>query len=201
MTGSGKFSKLIQYLYIQYLNSMAKKSSAHTLEYILLGLINEQPAHGYALYNRLRNTPELSLIWQIKRSKLYYLLDKLETEGLLSVSVSSQGTYPDRKVYQLTSRGEKALEGWMNSPVMSSRYIRLAFLSKLYFLLREEGEEAAELINQQIKICQGWLQNLQRQQQSLEKDNFINSQVFLFRIGQINAMLEWLENCREQIPG
>ncbi len=180
---------------------MAKKSSAHTLEYILLGLIQEQPAHGYELYNRLHNTPELSLIWQIKRSKLYYLLDKLETEGLLSVSVSSQGAYPDRKVYQLTSRGEKALEGWMKSPVMSSRYIRLAFLSKLYFLLREEGEEAAELINQQIKICQGWLQNLQRQHQSLEKDNFINSQVFLFRIGQINAMLEWLENCREQIPG
>ena len=178
---------------------MTKKSSAHTLEYILLGLIQKQPAHGYALYDRLRKTPELSLIWQIKRSKLYYLLDKLETDGLLSVSISSQGPYPDRKVYQLTSPGKKALENWMNSPVMSSRYIRLAFLSKLYFLLREEGEGAAELINQQIKICNGWLQNLQRQNQSLEKDNFINSQVFLFRIGQINAMLEWLENCREQI--
>jgi len=163
---------------------MAKKSSAQ-------------------LYKRLRNTPELSLIWQIKRSKLYYLLDKLESEGFLSVSVSSQGAYPDRKVYQLTSRGKKTLESWMNSPVMSSRYIRLAFLSKLYFLLREEeGEEGTtELIDQQIKICQSWLQNLQRQQQSLEMDDFINSQVFLFRIGQIKAMLEWLENCREQISG
>ncbi len=201
MTGFEKFSKFIQYLYIQYLNSMAKKSSAHTLEYILLGLIQEQPAHGYALYDRLRNTPELSLIWQVKRSKLYYLLDKLESEGLLSVSVSSQGPYPDRKVYQLTSRGKKALESWLNSPVMSSRYIRLAFLSKLYFLLGENEEGAAVLIDQQVKICQGWLQNLQRQQQSLEKNDFINSQVFLFRIGQINAMLEWLENCREQISG
>ncbi len=180
---------------------MAKKSSAHTLEYILLGLIQEQPAHGYALYNRLRKTPELSLIWQIKRSKLYYLLDKLESEGLLSVSVSSQGAYPERKVYQLTSQGKKALEGWMNSPVMSSRYIRLAFLSKLYFLLKENGEGAAELIDQQVKICQGWLQNLQSQHQSLEMDDFINSQVFLFRIGQIKAMLEWLENCRDQISG
>lgn len=201
MTGSEKFSKFSQYLYIQYLNSMAKKSSAHTLEYILLGLIKEQPAHGYALYARLRSTSELSLIWQVKRSKLYYLLDKLETEGLLSVSVSSQGPYPDRKVYQLTSRGKKTLESWMNSPVMSSRYIRLAFLSKIYFLLKENGEGTAELIDQQVKICQGWLQNLQRQQQSLELDDFINSQVFLFRIGQINAMLEWLGNCREQISG
>lgn len=201
MTGSEKFSKFSQYLYIQYLNSMVKKSSAHTLEYILLGLIKEQPAHGYALYDRLRNTSELSLIWQVKRSKLYYLLDKLETEGLLSVSVSSQGPYPDRKVYQLTSRGKKTLESWMNSPVMSSRYIRLAFLSKIYFLLKENEEGTAELIDQQVKICQGWLQNLQRQKQSLELDDFINSQVFLFRIGQINAMLEWLGNCREQISG
>ena len=180
---------------------MAKKSSAHTVEYILLGLIQEHPAHGYELYKRLRNTPELSLIWQIKRSKLYYLLDKLESDGFLSVSVSSQGAYPDRNVYQLTSRGKKVLENWMNSPVMSSRYIRLAFLSKLYFLLRENEEGATELIDQQIKICQSWLQNLQRQHQSLEMDDFINSQVFLFRIGQIKAMLEWLENCREQISG
>ena len=201
MAVSEKINKYIQYLYIQYLNNMAKKSSAHTLEYILLGLIQEQPAHGYALYNRLCNNPELSLIWQVKRSKLYYLLDKLESDGLLSVSVSSQGPYPDRKVYQLTSQGKKTLESWMNSPVLSSRYIRLAFLSKLYFLLQKEGEGATELITQQIKICQGWLQNLQRQHQSLEKDDFINSQVFLFRIGQINAMLVWLENYREQISG
>jgi hypothetical protein len=77
----------------------------------------------------------------------------------------------------------------------------LAFLSKIYFLLKENEEGTAELIDQQVKICQGWLQNLQRQQQSLELDDFINSQVFLFRIGQINAMLEWLGNCREQISG
>ena len=179
---------------------MAKKSSAHTLEYILLGLIQEQPAHGYALYEQILSTPELSLIWQVKRSKLYYLLEKLESEGLLSVTVSSQGPYPDRKIYQLTSTGKKALEDWMNSPVLTSRYVRLAFLSKLYFLLQNNNKGTVDLINKQREICEGWLQNLQHQYQSLEKDDFITSQVFLFRIGQIKAMLEWLENCREEIP-
>ena len=179
---------------------MAKKSSAHTLEYILLGLIREQPAHGYALYERLLKTLELSHIWQVKRSKLYYLLEKLESEGLLSAFISSQGPYPDRKVYQLTLRGKEFLENWIHSPVLSSRYVRLAFLSKLYFALQENRETAADLINQQIEICQGWLQNLGGQQQSLEKGEFITSQVFLFRIGQIQAMLEWLRNCRETMP-
>jgi len=84
---------------------------------------------------------------------------------------------------------------------LSSRYVRLAFLSKLYFLLRNNKKGAVDLINKQREICDGWLQNLGRQFQSQEKDDFITSQVFLFRIGQIKAMLEWLEKCREDIPG
>lgn len=179
---------------------MVKKSSAHTLEYILLGLIREQPAHGYALYERLRNTPELSLIWQVKRSKLYYLLDKLESDEYLTSSVSSQDSYPDRNVYQITPGGVEVLENWMHTPVLSSRYIRLAFLSKLYFVLQENKQRAAELINQQIEICQGWHENLLQQHQALDTRDFIPSQVFLFRIGQIKAMLDWLNNCRDDIP-
>ncbi|MCJ7717828.1 MAG: PadR family transcriptional regulator, partial [Anaerolineales bacterium] len=162
-------------------------------------LIQEQPAHGYALYEQIRSTPELSLIWQVKRSKLYYLLEKLETEGFLSVTISSQGPYPDRKIYQLTSAGNKALDDWLNSPVMSSRYVRLAFLSKLYFLLRINKKGALDLIIEQKEICEGWLQNLEGQYQSVEGKNFISSQVFLFRIGQIQSMIHWLNNCREEI--
>lgn len=165
-----------------------------------MGLIQERPAHGYALYERLLKTPELAHIWQVKRSKLYYLLEKLESDGLLSVTINSQGSYPDRKVYQLTLQGKESLEFWLHSPVLSSRYVRLAFLSKLYFVMQENREIGADLINKQIEICQGWLQNLQRQYQSLKEDDFITSQVFLFRIGQIQAMLDWLKNCRETMP-
>ncbi len=179
---------------------MPKKSSAHTLEYILLGLIREESAHGYALYEKLRSTAELSLIWQVKRSKLYYLLDKLETDQLLKSSMVSQSIYPDRKVYQITSRGLEVLEKWMYSPVLSSRYVRLAFLSKLFFVLRQNKDLAADLITKQMEACQGWLNNLERQYQDLDNTEYINSQVFLFRMGQIQAMLEWLKNLRETIP-
>ncbi len=179
---------------------MAKKSSAHTLEYILLGLIREEPAHGYALFDRLRNTSELSLIWQTKRSKLYYLLDKLETDNLLTSTITSEGPYPDRKVFHITAQGIAVLENWMHTPVMSSRYVRLAFLSKLYFALRNDKKQAEELITQQINICQTWLDNLERQYEKLKKIEFINQQVYLFRIGQIKAMLDWLKNTQDTIP-
>ena len=190
----------IQYLYSQCLNSMVKKSSAHTLEYILLGLIREEPAHGYALYEKLRSTAELSLIWQVKRSKLYYLLEKSETEGYLTSRTSSQGAYPDRKVYKITQRGLEVLEEWLHTPVKSSRYVRLAFLSQLYFLIREDNKSSEDLLDNQLEICAGWLENLQKQHHSLDSEDFINAQVFLFRIGQIQAMIEWLKNCKNTLP-
>jgi PadR family transcriptional regulator AphA len=179
---------------------MPKKSSAHTLEYILLGLIREEPAHGYALFDKLRGTSELSLIWQVKRSKLYYLLDKLEHEDFLRSSPSKEGPYPERKVYQITQTGLKAFEDWLHSPVLSSRYVRLAFLSKLYFATRSSREAAQRLISAQLMVCQGWLENLGTQYQNLNQGGYLGSQIYLFRIGQIKAMQSWLKNCQENLP-
>jgi DNA-binding PadR family transcriptional regulator len=179
---------------------MPKKSSAHTLEYILLGLIRDQPDHGYALYERLKKSNELSLIWQTKRSKLYYLLDKLESDGLLTSEVNRQGPYPDRNVYQITPQGIELLENWIHAPVLSTRYVRLAFLSKLFFAMQENRTQAEDLIAKQVSVCQDWLENLQRQNADLSNEDFIATQVFNFRIGQIHAMLDWLNNCRDSIP-
>jgi hypothetical protein len=84
--------------------------------------------------------------------------------------------------------------------VLSSRYVRLAFLSKLFFSIRSSREAALDLTSQQITICRGWLSSLEDQSQNLDQGDYINSQIFLFRIGQIQAMLDWLENCRLTIP-
>ena len=180
---------------------MAKKSSVHTLEYILLGLIREEPAHGYALYEKLRSTAELSLIWQVKRSKLYYLLDKLEKDSYLTSSAKKEGPYPERKIYQITDRGIQILEEWLHTPVLSSRYVRLAFLSKLYFAVTESRESSEDLIFAQLEVCQSWLAKLEEGYQNQEDKEFINTQVYCFRIGQIQAMIQWLENCRKSLPG
>jgi PadR family transcriptional regulator AphA len=179
---------------------MAKKSSAHTLEYILLGLIREEPSHGYALYERLRNTSELSLIWQVKRSKLYYLLDKLEKDSYLTSSAKKEGAYPERKIFQITIRGSQILDEWLHSPVLSSRYVRLAFLSKLYFAVIQDRESAENLISAQLEVCQQWLVNLEQAYQKQENKEFINTQVYRFRMGQIQAMIQWLGNCRNSLP-
>lgn len=179
---------------------MAEQPPSITLEYILLGLLKDQPDHGYALFERIQDTPELSLIWNLKRSKLYYLLEKLAGEGLLSLSVRPQDVYPDRKIYQLTPQGQQAFQVWVGEPVLASRHVRIAFLSKLYFALQAGRKIALDLIDAQLAVCREWLKNLEEEAGNVPGGDFISSQVYRFRIGQITAMVTWLEDCREQIP-
>jgi DNA-binding PadR family transcriptional regulator len=179
---------------------MTTKSRKITLEYILLGLLKDQPSHGYALYEKLQNSSELALIWKVKRSKFYYFLDKLAGEGLLSVDVRPQDGSPDRKIYQLTENGLQTFNTWLEEPVTLSRFVRISFMAKLFFALQQGTDPALILIQKQLEICQEWLESLRGEAQKVPQGEFISVQVFEFRIGQINAMISWLENCRDQLP-
>ena len=55
------------------------QAAAVSPEYVLLGLLNLQPAHGYALHERI--TQELGTIWHISLSQTYSLLNRLESQG------------------------------------------------------------------------------------------------------------------------
>lgn len=170
-----------------------------TLEYILLGLLREEPLHGYALFQRLREDPALSRIWHVKRSKVYYLLDTLAERGLISYRVEHHAHQPDRKVFRLTDSGKKEFFSWMISPVESGRHIRIALLSRLFFAIREGKEHALQLIDDQISRCRSWKLSLEDQLKELSPDDFITEQTFRFRIGQVDAMLSWLTSCREGV--
>ncbi len=179
---------------------MVQRSPAITLEYILLGLLKDQPTHGYALFEKLQNTPELALIWKVKRSKFYYFLDKLAGEGLLSLSIQAQDGSPDRKVYQLTEAGSRTFKYWREEPVLLSRFMRISFMAKLYFALQAGREEGRELIARQLEVCRDWLESLKGEAQGVPEGDFISAQVIEFRKGQIAAMITWLKNCRDQLP-
>ncbi|MFO7942919.1 MAG: PadR family transcriptional regulator [Anaerolineales bacterium] len=176
---------------------MARSHSDLTLENILLGLLQDQPQHGYALYKRVQESPELSRIWQVKRSKLYYLLEKLEEKDLLSSSLKASSSHPDRKIYHLTERGRREFETWMKTPVKSGRHMRIAFLSRLLFALEAGETQALTLIQRQFTRCQAWLDNLETQLSELEDPDFFSCQIFKFRMGQVQAMLNWLEDCKK----
>ena len=178
---------------------MPDKRTDLTLEYILLGLLREAPRHGYALFQALSRDPALSRIWHVKRSKVYYLLDSLADRDLISFQVEHHAHQPDRKVFQVTDEGKEEFLSWMMSPVASGRHVRIGFLSRLHFALREGKDVALQLLDEQITRCRSWKANLEDQLAEHAAVDFITKYTFRFRIGQVEAMLSWLSSCKEAV--
>jgi len=163
-----------------------------TIEWSLLGLLAEQPMHGYELHQRLAETAGLGLVWRIKQSQLYALLARLEERGYLVSTLEPQEAHPPRKIYALTPAGEAALAAWMQTPVRHGRDFRLEFLAKVYFAQRRGEDALLALLRAQKAACQSWLENLQATAGAYPPASY-EELVRRFRLGQIQAMLQWLD--------
>lgn len=176
---------------------MSRLSSPLTTEHALLGFLRQQPMHGYEIHQRLAEPEGLGAVWRLKQSQLYALLAKLEEEGYLTTTVELQDTRPPRKIFQLSEAGQAAFLAWVESPVPHGRTLRLDFLAKLYFAQREGPEVALRLIETQRDVCRSWLTAQQQEAGPLPGARPYEWLVHEFRIGQIEAMLAWLDTCQE----
>ena len=178
-----------------------RPSAPLTLEYVLLGLLDQRPMHGYDLHRELTSLAGIALIWSVKQSRLYALLDKLEQGGLLASELVPGEAHPMRKQFHLTERGRQSLHAWMLSPVQHGRDMRQDFLARLYFAQRNGVQPALNLIQDQRQICLGWKAHLVDQVSSLAGEDQFERLVYNFRIAQVQAMLDWLDACQQELSG
>ena len=169
-------------------------------EFALLGFLRRQPMHGYEIHQHLSDTTGLGLVWHMKQSQLYALLTKLEREGYVATSIEYQEARPPRKMFELTEAGRQAFQDWVQRPVSQGRKLRLDFLAKLYFAQFEGPAVAARLIERQRTVCRNWLQQQQEETDAIRQSHPYDWLVHKFRIGQIEAMLTWLDTCQEALP-
>jgi len=178
---------------------MPRTQTPFSLEYILLGLLDRRPMHGYDLHRQLREVSGVGLVWQIKQSQLYALLDRLEGEGLLESRLVTDGNRPARKEYALTSIGRQTFKAWMVAPVDNERDVRQEFLARLYFARETSPETAVELIEEQTCACLEWLESLEIARQNLPASQRFDCLVYEFRLHQVRATLDWLDLCRRSL--
>ncbi|MDH3675111.1 MAG: PadR family transcriptional regulator [Anaerolineae bacterium] len=170
-----------------------------TIEYALLGFLFRQPRHGYEIYQQLLAGDGLGLVWRLKQSQLYALLTKLEQRGFISATLEPQNARPPRKVLQLTIAGRKAFLDWLRAPVPQGRQMRMEFMAKLHFARQLEPAGAVSLIDGQRNICREWLAALQHRADALAAECPFEWLVYQFRIGQVEAMVNWLDVCEQAL--
>jgi len=76
------------------------------LDLLLLSVLSNGPAHGYAIIESLRARSED--VFDLPEGTIYPALHRLEDQGLLK-STWSEDTGRRKRVYQLTPKGQQAL--------------------------------------------------------------------------------------------
>jgi DNA-binding PadR family transcriptional regulator len=94
-------------------------NDASAKELFILGRISMRPTHGHEIMRTLYASR--SDLWvDLSRKHVYYVLRKLERDGLVSVSESRTGNLPARKVYSITEAGRVALAHMLRSDVLAN---------------------------------------------------------------------------------
>jgi DNA-binding PadR family transcriptional regulator len=81
-------------------------------ELFVLGRLSMRPTHGHEIMHTLAES-RADLWVELSEKHVYYILKKLERDGLVSVDVQREGARPARRVYSVTPLGLRAFERLM----------------------------------------------------------------------------------------
>ena len=163
--------------------------------FALLGLLQDQPHHGYDLYQRFADPAGLGQVWHLGMSQMYAELKTLQARGWVSAVVEQQDPRPTKKIFSLTPKGRASFQEWMAAPSKGLREMRVEFIAKLYFARQKGDRDLAALIACQEKSLREELGKLKKEQKLQKADGFVRA-VHTFRTNQIKAAMAWLKSAR-----
>lgn len=163
-------------------------------EWSVLALLNEAPAHGWALAAALAPDGEIGAVWSLSRPLVYRALETLQQRGLVEVVGAASSTRgPSRTVYRPTRRGRSALARWLGEPVAHIRDLRPDLLLKLIFLARA-GKDTSALLDEQRLLVEALLLEI-----AADLDGATAAQAILvrYRVEVARAALRFVEAERD----
>ncbi|HET9111834.1 MAG TPA: PadR family transcriptional regulator [Ktedonobacterales bacterium] len=182
-------------------NSVDVAERREVAEYALLGLLREGPQHGYRLAQAFTPDGRLGIALRLKMSQMYAYLRKLERQGLLVAHEEMDaGSHRARRVFALTSEGERVFDSWLAEPVDATREVRLAFLLKLAFTL-DDPSAALVLTERQREATAAWVerQRVRAERMSAQTPRSIAQLTLRHRVLLSEATLRWLDETEAQL--
>jgi DNA-binding PadR family transcriptional regulator len=163
-------------------------------EWLVLCLVCESPAHGFAITRVLAGDGDLGQIWRVPKPVIYRALQRLEAAGLVAtVEIQPSTAGPARSLVDATKPGRRAATAWLTRPVIHNRDIRSELLVKLA-LLERAGADAAPLLTAQREKLEPVAEALHAR---LAEAAGFDRTVTLWRCETVAATLRFLDALRE----
>jgi DNA-binding PadR family transcriptional regulator len=122
-------------------------------EWLVLAILSQQPAHGFAVAQLTAPDGDLGRVWQIPKAVVYRAIGRLLDAELIAPEGTEPGQGPQRTVYTATPQGSAAAGRWLHTPVEHVRDIRSHLLLKLA-LLDRAGEAPDDLLDAQRAVLE-----------------------------------------------
>src|ERR1700761_3545186 len=122
-------------------------------EWLVLTIISQRPAHGFAVAQLTAAGGSLGRIWQVPKAVVYRAIGRLDAARLIRPEATEPGSGPQRTVYAATDRGRSYAGRWLAQPVRHVRDFRSELLLKLA-LLDRAGDDPAVLLQAQRAVLE-----------------------------------------------
>ena len=119
---------------------------------LLLGLLLHRPRYGYELHQIVRAHGELYA--DLKKANLYYLLDRLASEGHLQVQAEAgtRGNRGERLIYALTDQGQKYFHTLLQEILLSYEPVHTGIGTAVVFLSYLPPAEGLQLLEERRRV-------------------------------------------------
>ena len=167
-----------------------------SLKFGILGLLAEEPLHGYEVKNRFESL--LGGTWEVNIGQIYSTLQRLERDGLVEAADDrgDRGKLP----YHLTATGRRTLDDWLRQPEAEPQQLREEIYVKLLLASRLANGNLDRLLADQRRVYLQRLKDLaglERQAREQGRDDLV-----LLMKGAVlhtEADLKWTDVWSEEI--
>ncbi|MFD8015687.1 PadR family transcriptional regulator [Streptomyces sp. NPDC058955] len=163
----------------------------------LLALLTRGPAHGYELKQGLEQLLG-SAYPQPNVGQIYVTLGRLEKSGLIEGEDVEQTGRPNKRIYRLTEAGREAAAAWFEEPTDEPR-LREDFFMKLALAHLVGLADPVALINRQRRRHLNTMRALSGLAATEDRDNKIAQLLIEGAMLHLQADLDWLERCQEEL--
>jgi DNA-binding PadR family transcriptional regulator len=169
-------------------------------ELAILGLIVEQPRHGYQIEQvieerGMRNWTEIGF------SSIYYLLKKLEREGLIEGHLEETEQGPARKVYRATPAGKETLRAGVLDALSVPRRCYTPLQLGLAHLPGIPAPEAAAALRHYGEALDTRLAGIRQRYEAQQPLPRYVELMFEHSITLLQAEMGWIDDLIQELEG
>ncbi|MDH4139269.1 MAG: PadR family transcriptional regulator [Coriobacteriia bacterium] len=159
----------------------------------ILGLLAQQPRHGYEIHGAFEALVGGSSVCDLKRAQVYSTLSRLEDSGLVAQTVTRRVGGPDQHIFELTPAGRDELDDWYAEGVHAAHQRDEIFL-KIALALGDENAHPEDVLRAQRATLYRDLHELTARRNGIERPRGLSQAMLLDKaIMHVEADLRWLE--------